>query len=57
MSDKLYKEVVLDVLANNPGAIKLYQNLGFEQFTEIFKGFNNPSMEKPKVFSMKTKLE
>ena len=55
--EKLYKEVVLDVLANNPGAIKLYQNLGFEQFTEIFSGFNNPKEEKPPVFSMKAKLK
>ena len=31
---KLYDYIVLDVLAENPGAIKLYQNLGFEQFTE-----------------------
>lgn len=54
---KLYKEIVLDVLADNPGAIKLYQNLGFEQFTEMFKGFNNPSKDKPDVFSMRTELE
>ncbi len=55
--DKLYKEIVLDVLAQNPGAIKLYQNLGFKQFTELFKGFNDPSMDKPDVFSMNIKLE
>ena len=55
--NKLFKEIVLDVLADNPSAIKLYQNLGFEQFTEIFKGFNNPSRKKPDVFSMKTELE
>lgn len=54
--DKLFKEIVLDVLAQNPGAIKLYQNLGFEQFTEVFKGFNDPSKDKPEVFSMKTEL-
>ena len=54
--NKLFKEIVLDVLAQNPGAIKLYQNLGFEQFTEIFKGFNDPSKDKPLVFSMKTDL-
>ena len=55
--EQLFKKIVLDVLADNPGAIKLYQNLGFEKFTEIFKGFNNPSMEKPNVFSMQTDLE
>ena len=55
--EKLFKSIVLDVLANNPGAIKLYQNLGFEQFTEIFSGFNNPKEEKPQVFSMKAKLK
>ena len=54
--NKLFKEIVLDVLAQNPGAIKLYQNLGFEQFTEVFKGFNDPSKGKPLVFSMKTNL-
>lgn len=54
--EKLYKEVVLDVLKENPGAIKLYQNLGFEQFTEIFLGFNNPNKQKPEVFSMKAEL-
>ena len=54
--EKLFKEIVLDVIAANPGAIKLYQNLGFEQFTEIFKGFNDPSKERPEVFSMKNEL-
>ena len=54
--NKLFKEIVLDVLADNPGAIKLYQNLGFEQFTENFKGFNDPLKNKPDVFSMKTKI-
>ncbi len=55
--ERLYKEIVLDVLAENPGAIKLYQNLGFEQFTEIFAGFNDPSKKKPDVFSMKADFE
>jgi len=54
---KCFDEIVLDVLAKNPGAIKLYENLGFEQFTEIFKGFSNPKIEKPDVFSMKLKLD
>ena len=54
---KIYNEIVLDVLADNPGAIKLYKNMGFEQFTETFKGFNNPRFYKPDVFSMKAELE
>ena len=54
--EKLFNEIVLDVLADNPGAIKLYQNLGFEQFTEIFEGFNDPNKEKPDVFSMKAHI-
>ena len=54
---KLYNEIVLDVLVDNPGAIKLYKNLGFEKFTEIFRGFNSPRYEKPNVFSMKAELE
>ena len=54
---KLYDHIVLDVLADNPGAIKLYQNLGFEQFTEVFKGFSDPKEERPNVFSMETKLD
>ena len=54
--EKLFNEIVLDVLADNPGAIKLYQNLGFEQFTEIFEGFNDPNKKKPEVFSMKANI-
>ena len=53
---KLYDHIVLDVLANNPGAIKLYQNLGFEQFTKIFAGFNDPKKKKPDVFSMEADI-
>lgn len=52
----VFDEIVLDVLADNPGAIKLYQNMGFEQFTETFKGFNDPNKEKPDVFSMEVKI-
>ena len=52
-ANKYFNGILLDVLANNPGAIKLYQNLGFEKFTEIFSGFNAPNEEKPDVFSMK----
>ena len=55
-TEKMFDEIVLDVLAQNPGAIKLYQNLGFEQFTEIFKGFNGPNSQKPDVFSMKVQI-
>ena len=55
--ERLYKEIVLDVLANNPSAIKLYRNLGFEQFTEMFSGFNNPKYDKPEVFSMKKEID
>ena len=51
-----FDEIVLDVLADNPGAIKLYRNMGFEQISEIFDGFNGPQLEKPDVFSMKLKL-
>lgn len=54
---RLYDHVVLDVLAENPAAIKLYQNLGFKQFTEIFSGFNDPKKEKPEVFSMEVKMK
>lgn len=53
---KSFNEISLDVLADNPGAIKLYKNLGFEQSSEIFEGFNDPRMEKPDVFSMKVNL-
>lgn len=53
---KCFDELSLDVLADNSGAIKLYQNLGFEQSSEIFKGFNDPLLQKPDVFSMKNDL-
>ena len=56
-TEKCFNEIVLDVLAQNPGAIRLYEKLGFKQFTEIFKGFNNPNSEKPDVFSMKLNIE
>ena len=55
--EKLFKSIDLDVLANNPGAIKLYQNLGFEQFTEIFSGFNNPKEEKTASFFDESKIK
>jgi len=54
--DKYFKEIILDVLAKNPGAIKLYQNLGFVQSSEVFEGFNDPEKDRPEVFSMKSRL-
>lgn len=53
---KLFEQLVLDVLADNMGAIKLYQNYGFEQTGDKFKGFNAPNLEKPDVFTMKSEL-
>lgn len=54
---KFFKEIVLDVLADNPSAISLYERLGFEKFSELFEGFNDPSMSKPDVFSMKIDID
>ena len=54
---KFFDEIVLDVLADNPAAINLYQKMGFRQITDIFDGFNGPQLEKPDVFSMKLKLK
>lgn len=54
--NKCFDEIMLDVLADNPNAIGLYQNLGFKKSSEIFDGFNDPVLEKPHVFSMKNKL-
>ena len=51
--NKMYKEIVLDVLAENPRAIHLYEKMGFEKIGEIFPGFNGPEEKKPDVFSMK----
>jgi len=56
-AEKMFDEIVLDVLAHNPGAIKLYEKLGFEQFSEIFKGFSAPNVQKPDVFSMKVQID
>ena len=55
--DKLFREIVLDVLEDNPGAIGLYEKLGFEKFSDIFEGFNAPNSDKPNVFSMKKNIE
>ena len=54
---KFFKEIVLDVLEDNPSAIALYKRLGFEKFSELFDGFNDPSEVKPKVFSMKMDID
>lgn len=54
---KVFGEIVLDVLADNPVAIKLYQNLGFKQFTELFEGFSDPDIERPDVFSMRASIK
>lgn len=51
--NKMYKEIVLDVLKDNPRAIHLYKKMGFEQEGEVFKGFNSPNSEKPDVLTMK----
>ena len=53
---KKFNEIVLDVLADNPRAIHLYQKMGFERSGDIFPGFNNPEGEKPDVFTMKNKI-
>ena len=53
---KCFNELSLVVLSDNPGAIKLYKNLGFEQTTCIREGFNGPDEKKPDVFSMKNNL-
>lgn len=48
----IFKELSLDVVKGNEAAIKLYENVGFEQSSEVFKGFNAPTEERPDVFSM-----
>ena len=53
---KYFEEIVLDVLADNSSAIKLYQNMGFKQTSDIFEGFNDPKKSKLDVFTMSTKL-
>ncbi len=55
--EKNYNEIVLDVLADNPRAIHLYQKMGFEKESDIFPGFNGPKKEKPDVFTMKNDIE
>lgn len=40
------------VLAHNPSAIKLYQNLGFKQISYVEKGFNGYHMKKTEVILM-----
>ncbi len=53
---KMYKKIALDVLADNPRAIHLYQKMGFEQEGDVFPGFNAPSGKKPDVFTMTNEL-
>lgn len=53
---KYFNEIVLDVLADNPGAIRLYQNMGFERVGNVFSGFNNPEKGQPEVFTMRADL-
>lgn len=50
---KMFNEIVLDVLADNPGAIHLYEKMGFTKSSDIFPGFNDPEKSKPDVFTMK----
>ena len=53
---KMYDEIALDVLAENPRAIHLYEKMGFAKSSDIFPGFNDPEKEKPEVFSMTNKI-
>lgn len=53
---KKFEEIVLDVLAENPRAIHLYEKMGFRKSSDDFEGFSNPEEKKPTVFSMKTTL-
>lgn len=48
----IFKKLALDVIKDNGAAVKLYENIGFEQSSDVFKGFNGPEGEKPDVFSM-----
>lgn len=54
--NKMYDAIVLDVLADNPRAIHLYQKMGFKQEGDIFSGFNDPNEDKPDVFTMVTEI-
>lgn len=53
----IFKELALDVIKDNGAAVKLYENIGFEQSSEVFKGFNDPNEESPDVFSMSFKFD
>ena len=50
---KKFNEIALDVLADNPRAIHLYEKMGFEKSSDIFEGFNSPQGMKRDVFTMK----
>lgn len=56
-SDNDVEYIEFDVLAHNPGAIKLYRNLGFVQISDIEEGFNGNNMEKPEVILMSLKIK
>lgn len=53
----IFKELALDVIKDNGAAVKLYENIGFEQSSEVFKGFSAPNEERPDVFSMSFKFD
>lgn len=55
-TEKMYRHFVLDVVADNIGAVKMYNNLSFEQFTKMFSGFSDPDVRKPDVYSMEYKI-
>lgn len=56
-NDNDVEYIEFDVLAHNPSAIKLYQNLGFKQISDIEKGFNGYHMKKPEVIVMQLKIK
>lgn len=53
---KRYDEIALDVLAENPRAIHLYEKMGFAKSSDIFPGFNAPNKARPNVFTMKNDI-
>lgn len=56
-NDNDIEYIEFDVLAHNPSAIKLYQNLGFKQISDIEEGFNGSNMKKPEVILMSLKIK
>ena len=51
-----YDELVLDVLADNPRAIHLYEKMGFSQKGEIYHGFSQPGEKQTEVMTMTNKI-